>query len=159
MTDEKHEFYDDVREKSLTARSAKAYAQKPKAQYSQKELNAMNGPTHSVNLKKYISYDAFKLLPDSLKKTYLENVIATWHIGTASLARMWGITAGTMNPIMKRLGVKCQAKRTNKADTDRFFAEFVHGSESTPPTKKQCLSPAAQFALQEFTTSKAFYPI
>lgn len=136
MTDEKHEFYNDVREKSLTARSAKAYAQKPKTRYSQKELNAMNGPTYSVNLKKYIAYDAFKALPDSLKKTYLENVITTWHIGTAALARMWDITSGTMSPIMKRLGVKCQTKRTNKADTDRFFAEFVHGSAPTAPTKK-----------------------
>lgn len=140
MTDEKYEFFDEVKEKSIVARSARAYAQKPKRRYTKKELNAMNGPTHSVNPKKYITYAAFKALPDSLKKTYLESVIATWHIGAAALARMWGITAGTMSPIMKRLGVKGSSVRTNKADTDRFFAEFVNADSAPVPTKTMAFS-------------------
>jgi hypothetical protein len=136
MTDEKNEYFDEVKEKSIVARSAKAYAQKPKHRYTKKELNAMNGPTHSVNPKKYIPYEAFKALPDSLKKTYLESVITTWHIGAAAIARMWGITAGTVSPMLKRLGVKASSTRTNKAGTDRFFAEFVNADGSVAPTKK-----------------------
>ena len=134
MTDEKFEYFNEVKEKSITARSAKAYAQKAKPHYTRKELEAMNGPTHSVNVKKYISYDEFKALPDSLKKSYLENLIVTWHIGANALARMWNITAGTMSPIMKRLGVSATTKRANKVDTDRFFAEFVNVANA--PTKK-----------------------
>lgn len=128
MDDIKKAYYDELREKSALARSARvsAYKTKKTKYYSRKELEAMNGPTYQVNLNTCMPYEEFKALPDTLKKEYLQHIVDTWHVGANAIAKMWNITCGTSHPIMKRLGVKTSGQRASKEATEKFFAEFVN---------------------------------
>ena len=144
MHDIKKAYYDDLNEKSALARSARAGTRKSKCwkTYTKKELELMNGPTYRVNPNEFISYVEFKALPDTLKKEYCQTVIDNWNIGPNALAKMWGITGGTVCPILKRLGVKTNGKRSSTENTERFFADFVNGTASVSPvvqTKKNDL--------------------
>lgn len=139
MDDIKKAYYDDLKEKSAIARSARLGGRRHGTRkYTKKEIEQMNGPTYSVNLNKFLPYTEFKKLPDALKKEYLEHLIDTWHIGTTAIAKMWGITAGTSCPMMKRLGVKSKPVHASLEDTKRFFTEFVKSEipVSSAQTKK-----------------------
>ena len=74
MRDEEYLFKEDVREKAITARSAK---KRPRhsgcrlPQYTAKEMREMSGPTYTLNLKKRITYAEFKALPEGAVGVYL----------------------------------------------------------------------------------------
>ena len=90
MRDEEYLFKEDVREKAITARSAK---KRPRhsgcrlPQYTTKEMREMSGPTYTLNLKKRITYAEFKALPEGLQKSYVQNIIDKYHVGPSALGR------------------------------------------------------------------------
>ena len=97
MRDEEYLFKEDVREKAITARSAK---KRPRhsgcrlPQYTAKEMREMSGPTYTLNLKKRITYAEFKALPEGLQKSYVQNIIDKYHVGPSALAELMGATHG-----------------------------------------------------------------
>ena len=136
MDEIKKSYYDDLKEKSAIARSARLSGRKyGERKYTKKELEAMSGPTHSVNLNQFIPYEEFKRLPDTLKKEYLTHIVETWNVGANAIARMWGLTSGTTSPMMKRLGVNSLSRHSGVNATRRFFDEFVNG-KTEPLVKK-----------------------
>lgn len=120
MNEVKRVYFDELKEKSALARSARL-----QKRTINKEIYKMNTPCYTVNVNEFIEHNKFKALPDSLKKEYLEAVMANWRVGPSAIAKMWGITSGTIAPIMKRLDVKRAVGKTTSAATRRFFAEFV----------------------------------
>ena len=42
----------------------------------------MSGPTYTLNLKKRITYAEFKALPEGLQKSYVQNIIDKYRVGT-----------------------------------------------------------------------------
>ncbi len=71
MKDETYTFFEDVREKSKTARSAHARPQRGKSrfkQYTAKEVREMSGPDYSVKLGKRMTFQERKALPESLQQ-------------------------------------------------------------------------------------------
>lgn len=71
MKDEIYVFYEDVKEKSITARGAHSRPSRRKLRapnYTKKELQKMNGQVNSINLNAVMPYAYFKTLPESLKK-------------------------------------------------------------------------------------------
>lgn len=95
MRDEEYLFKEDVREKAITARSAK---KRPRhsgchlPQYTAKEMREMSGPTYTLNLKKRITYAEFKALPEGLQKSYVQNIIDKYHVGLRLLPSLWART-------------------------------------------------------------------
>ena len=93
MRDEEYLFKEDVREKAITARSAK---KRPRhsgcrlPQYTAKEMREMSGPTYTLNLKKRITYAEFKALPEGLQKSYVQNIVDKYRIGPSALAELMG---------------------------------------------------------------------
>ena len=93
MRDEEYLFKEDVREKAITARSAK---KRPRhsgcrlPQYTAKEMREMSGPTYTLNLKKRITYAEFKALPEGLQKSYVQNIIDKYRVGPSALAELMG---------------------------------------------------------------------
>lgn len=84
MKDETYTFFEDVREKSKTARSAHARPQRGKSrfkQYTAKEVREMSGPDYSVKLGKRMTFQERKALPESLQQEYIKDILARYKIG------------------------------------------------------------------------------
>lgn len=102
MRDEEYLFKEDVREKAITARSAK---KRPRhsgcrlPQYTAKEMREMSGPTYTLNLKKRIAYAEFKALPEGL-----QNIIDKYRVGPSALAELMGANAGAVGVYLSKRG-------------------------------------------------------
>lgn len=107
MRDEEYLFKEDVREKAITAWSAK---KRPRhsgcrlPQYTAKEMREMSGPTYTLNLKKRITYAEFKALPEGLQKSYVQNIIDKYHVGPSALAELMGANAGAVGVYLSKRG-------------------------------------------------------
>ncbi|MFR0872508.1 MAG: hypothetical protein ACLSG5_14620 [Oscillospiraceae bacterium] len=105
MRDEEYLFKEDVREKAITARSAK---KRPRhsgcrlPQYTAKEMREMSGPTYTLNLKKRITYAEFKTLPEGLQKSYVQNIIDKYRVDPSALAELMGANAGAVGVYLSR---------------------------------------------------------
>ena len=66
----------------------------------------LNGPLYTVNLNQPMSWEDFKGLTDTLKREYLEGLMANYRASMKMLGRMFGVQSVTVSREMKRLGVK-----------------------------------------------------
>lgn len=138
MKDEKYVFFEDVKEKSITARSSK---KRPRhsgcrlPQYTAKEMREMSGPTYTLNLKKAMLYADFKALPESLQKEYIKNIIDKYHVGPTAIAELMGASPGTLGVYLNERGFSFKRGfRPLKEDLARFRADY--GIDANAPTKK-----------------------
>lgn len=95
MRDEEYLFKEDVREKAITARSAKkriSHSGCRLPQYTAKEMREMSGPTYTLNLKKRITYAEFKALPEGLQKSYVQNIVDKYRVGLLRSPSLWART-------------------------------------------------------------------
>lgn len=81
MSDEQYELYQDIKEKKVTARSARhtrthcgkgGPVKFPSDYKTKKELEAMNGECKSYRLNDPMSWEEFKAMPEDLKKDYIK---------------------------------------------------------------------------------------
>lgn len=128
MKDEEYIFKEDVREKSITARSAR---KRPRhsgcrlPQYTAKELRKMNGPTYTINLGKPIAYKEFKALSESLQKEYLKDIFSKYNVGMSAVAELFGVPVSTCTSKLHKLGFTFpRGFKPNKEDLERFRADF-----------------------------------
>lgn len=162
MDDTKKDYYDDIAIKYKTAKSAKSSKHKSRKykNYSRKELESLNGPTYSVNVKKFISYEAFKTLPNSLRKEYLESITQTWNVGVSAIARMWNVDQSTISKLMKRLDVKRSSRPSRIKDTERFLKEFVvegASSDASSDTSEIATSDIEKSCRMDFCSSSVCF--
>ena len=68
----------------------------------------MNGPVTTVKLGQPMSWEAYKSLSDTLKKEYLEDLIASYQVSGAEIGRMFGVSVATMSRELRRLALKAQ---------------------------------------------------
>lgn len=135
--DTRSAYYDDLREKSALARSAKSaarlkYARRTR-EYTRKELEAMNCPTYSVNLKEPITYEKFKAIPKDLQKVYLDEVFKNYRIGPSAIARMFGISNQYCGKLLRDLGYSFPTRASRKAEA--AFAAFCEGHTTQATVK------------------------
>lgn len=142
MKDERHVFFEDVREKAITARSAKKRASHSGCrlpQYTAKEIREMSGPTYTLNLKKRITYAEFKTLPESLQKNYVQNIVNEYHVGPLALAELMGANAAAVGVYLNKRGFSFKRGfQPTKEDLERFREDFGL-TEHAAPTKKMTL--------------------
>lgn len=138
MRDEEYLFKEDVREKAITARSAK---KRPRhsgcrlPQYTAKEMREMSGPTYTLNLKKRITYAEFKALPEGSQKSYVQNIIDKYRVGPSALAELMGANAGAVGVYLSKRGFSFKRGfQPTKDDLERFREDY--GISTNAPTKK-----------------------
>ena len=138
MTDEKFVFVQDVKDKKITARSArnrrthngKGGAVKFPSDYmTRKEKEAMNGEVKSYRLNSPMTWKEFKALPDDVKVVYIKALRQKFNCFDSAIAEMLGINKVTFSNEIKRLGLghgtKHGGNRTWK-EKDAFYA-WAHG--------------------------------
>ena len=138
MKDEKHVFFEDVKEKAITARSSKKRPRRSGChlpQYTAKEMREMSGPTYTINLKRRITYTEFKALPESLQKDYVQNIVDKYGVGPSALAELMGANAGAVGVYLSKRGFSFKRGfQPKKEDLERFREDY--GISANAPTKK-----------------------
>lgn len=138
MRDEEYLFKEDVREKAITARSAKkriSHSGCRLPQYTAKEMREMSGPTYTLNLKKRITYAEFKALPEGLQKSYVQNIVDKYRVGPSALAELMGANAGAVGVYLSKRGFSFKRGfQPTKDDLERFREDY--GISANAPTKK-----------------------
>ena len=69
------------------------------------QKRALNGPVTTVKLGQPMSWEAYKSLSDTLKKEYLEDLIASYQVNGAEIGRMLGVSVATMSRELRGIGV------------------------------------------------------
>ena len=138
MKDEKYVFFEDVKEKAITARSSKKRPRRSGChlpQYTAKEMREMSGPTYTINLKRRITYTEFKALPESLQKDYVQNIVDKYGVGPSALAELMGANAGAVGVYLSKRGFSFKRGfQPKKEDLERFREDY--GISANAPTKK-----------------------
>ena len=138
MKDEKYVFFEDVKEKAITARSSRKRPRRSGCrlpQYTAKEMREMSGPTYTINLKRRITYTEFKALPESLQKDYVQNIVDKYGVGPSALAELMGANAGAVGVYLNKRGFSFKRGfQPKKEDLERFREDY--GISANAPTKK-----------------------
>lgn len=142
MTD----FEYDVLQKKRTA--AGAYHRKggskskkcslPSDNLTEAQKRKLNGPMTSVNLNQPLGWAEFKGLSDSMKKSYLMNLLNTYKPSGPMLGQMFGVSAKSATDELHRLGLPVgtrggQPTKEKKAMWEAFCNGVVGGSNGVEP--------------------------
>lgn len=141
MKDETYAFVSDVKEKKITARSARhtrthcgkgGRVRLPSDHLSKKELQKMNGECKSYRLNEPMPWVDFKKMPDDIQVTYITALRKKYSVSDAKLAEMFGVSKDVISRQFKRLGLdKNKTKKRVNWDKDGFYA-WWHGVEQIP---------------------------
>ena len=130
MTEEAQAFYDDVREKSITARSAHSKSRRS-AMTPKSEGHA---PEKGMNLNKPINYKEFKGFSKETQKLYLEGIVKKYNVGPYVIAQTMGVSGTTLVKLCKEFNIKVP-KYTSRKKSAKFLKEFA-AIEQPPRPKK-----------------------
>lgn len=163
MTEAESVFREDVREKSIIARSSRNTGSARRRgcgmgtdQLSRKAWEKMNGPVYSICLSKPITWAELKDFPQDAQRDYLQNIVTTYRVGPNAIARMLGISGPYCNEQLQKLGVKT-GKRATPKDTARFTEEFLNAGAD--PKEPRAIAGGAGFVERlSLTFSGAFSP-
>ena len=144
MTDEKYTYIQDVKDKKITARSARnkrthngkgGSVKLPSDYMTQKEIKAMSGDVKVYRLNKPMKWDEFKAMPDEHKESYIKLLRQKWNAPDKHISKMMGTNTCSFSQEMHRLGIPATRKSNEKWDTEGFYA-WVGGSveEKIPET-------------------------
>lgn len=127
MKDEEFLFYEDVREKAVTARSAHKHPSRGGCrlrQYTKKELRELNGEVKTYQLNAPITAEALRKMPQDIQRQYFQNIVDKYNVGPKAVGQMLGYTSsGAAYMLFKRLGIK-YGLRPSSENVERFFSEF-----------------------------------
>lgn len=142
MTDEKFVFTQDVKDKGITARSARSKrthngkggaVKFPSDFMTRKELNAMNGEVKSYRLNEPMTWNEFKYMPDDIKVTYIKLIREKFNVSDSCIARMLGISQNGFANHVRRLGLGLgRGSGNQKCDKEGWIA-WCNGVPATTP--------------------------
>jgi hypothetical protein len=134
MKDETYVFISDVKEKKVTARSARhtrthcgkgGRVRLPSDNLSKKELMKMNGECKSYRLNEPMSWKEFKAMPDDVKVTYIKLLRQKFNVPFNHIGKAMGCCQKTISGEIVRLGLsegKAPKGRSKKWDKEGFYA-------------------------------------
>lgn len=142
MTDEKFTFQQDVREKKITARSARrkrTHTGKggrvtfPSDFMTKKEIEKMNGEVKCYRLNDPMTWAEFTKMPDDIRITYIKLIREKFGTPDQHIGRMLGVCQKTFSTEAIRLGVAAgKGSFKKKWDKDGFYA-WCSGAEFPAP--------------------------
>lgn len=120
MTDERHSFIEDVKERKRTAVGAhnrrthtgKGGAVKFPSDYmTKKEIKKMNGECKSYRLNEPMLYSEFKKMPKDIQKQYILSLISKFDMSGKALSKMFECSESTIVRMMSNFGIsRCQRR-------------------------------------------------
>lgn len=132
MRDEEYVFRQDVREKKITAQSARKRVGKtrkvtlPMDYLTKKELKAMNGDVKTFNLNKPMSWEEFKAMPNDLQAAYIKALREKFNVTNVALTKMFGVSKQTVLARFEVIGVATRigaaGKRMNLQEANTWYA-------------------------------------
>ena len=143
MKDETYLFISDVKDKKITARSARytrthcgrgGRVRFPSDNLSKKELEKMNGECKTYRLNSPMAWKEFKAMPDEHKITYIKLVREKYGVSDTQLGKAMGINCCSFSNEMARLGLNVGVGVRNgstKWDKEGFLA-WWHGVDALP---------------------------
>lgn len=146
LKDEEFCFVSDVREKKVTARSArnrKTHAGKggrvkfPSDYMTKKELKALNGEVKTYRLNEPMKWDEFKAMPDDLKVAYINALRTKFKVPDKEIAEMLGVDRQTVGRWFRCLGLgigKCAGGK-RPWNKERWIA-WINGISLPDPAKE-----------------------
>lgn len=150
MKDEELLFYEDVKEKSVTARSAHKRPSRGGCrirQYTKKELRELSGEVKTYQLNAPITAVALRKMPKDIQRQYFQNIVDTYNVGPNAVGQMLGYSStGTAYTLFKRLGIKYRLRPSNE-DVERFFTEFC----KRPPIQESAIPELGAMATSSFS--------
>lgn len=141
MTDEKYSYIQDVRDKKITARSARhkrthngkgGSVKLPSDYMTQKEIKAMSGEVKSYRLNKPMTWQEFKAMPNDVQYGYIKLLKSKYSVPNTSIEKMFGLGNGSLASHMKSIGYAVTSLAHGKFDKEGWIA-FVNGV----PTQKE----------------------
>lgn len=160
MKDETYAFIQDVKDKKITARSARSTrthcgkggkVRLPSDNLSKKELEKMNGECKSYRLNAPMTKEEFQSMPDDLKATYIKLLRSKYAIPDTQLGKAMGYPQQTFAKIVKKLGLgegSASGGKKKVWDKEGFFA-WWNGVDKLPtpviaePTQEEAEEPEA----------------
>lgn len=149
MTDEKYSYIQDVKDKKITARSARnkrthngksGSVKFPSDYMTKKEIKAMSGEVKSYRLNKPMNWKEFKSMPDDIKVSYISLLRQKYNAPDSHICKMMGTNVCSFSQEMHRLGIPSTRKQGVKFDKDGFYEWLV-------PTKEE---PVEEAPIPEF---------
>lgn len=141
MKDETYAFVSDVKEKKVTARSARhtrthcgkgGRVRLPSDNLSKKELMKMSGECKSYRLNEPMAWNEFKAMPDDIKVTYIKLIRQKFNVPDAQIVKMMRTNTCSFSNEMKRLGLAVGSRKyTTLWDKEGFYA-WVNGADQVP---------------------------
>lgn len=135
MNDAEYIYKQDVKEKAVTARSARNYKGSRSGRcklstdnMTRKEWETMNGPIVSMNPSEPISWERFRALPRNMQREYIKYILDRYTVGPYALARMLGISGARCSAYIHELGFSFDRKASQK-ETERFLADYSIGKK------------------------------
>lgn len=145
MRDEEYVFRQDVREKKITAQSARKRVGKtrkvtlPMDYLTKKELKAMNGDVKTFNLSRPMKWDEFRSMPNDLQAAYIKALREKFNVTNVALAKMFGVSKQTVLARFEVIGVATRigaaGKRMNLQEANAWYA-WLGGAE-TPTSEPE----------------------
>ena len=137
MTDEKYTFIQDVRDKKITARSARSTrthngkrgAVKLPCDYmTKKEISAMSGEVKSYRLNEPMIWKEFMAMPDDIKTTYIKLLRQKYNVPALRISAMLSISPKYLTNELQRLGLADGHTRSGRTKWDKEgWTAFLNG--------------------------------
>lgn len=143
MKDEQFVYYQDVKEKKTTSRSARnkrthtgkgGRVKLPSDNLTQKELKAMSGEVKSYRLNEPMTWVEFKAMPDDLKVTYIKRLRENFNVSDKTIGKMFGVSQRTISLYLCGLGCNSGSRsrgRCTKWD-EVGWNQWVNGMAVSP---------------------------
>lgn len=154
MTDEKFVFISDCADKKRTARgihNKRTHAGKggkvifPSDYLTRKEREAMNGEVKTYALNRPMRWKEFKMLPDDVRREYIENLQKRFGVMQKDLAVMFGVSVNSVGLETKKLGIKFPHRggwaNTNNGGFRAFCAEEPKADPVETPAETKPSAP------------------
>jgi hypothetical protein len=147
MKDETYSFISDVKDKKITARSAKhmrthcgkgGRVRLPSDNLSKKELQKMNGECKSYRLNSPMAWNEFKAMPDDIKITYIKLLREKFDVPDCEIYKMFGTNKDALSRYFKALGLRVPRKNSKREWKKEEWFAWVNGVDMLPaPTLEE----------------------
>lgn len=143
-SDEEYEYRQDVRDKSITARSARKMrthngkggsVKFPSDYLTKKELKAMNGELKTFNINKPMAWADFKEMPDDLKKAYIRMIRHRFDAPDGYIAEMMGCSQRILSIHLADLGCSGPKRGGRQKWNREGFEAWKRGEELVDVTE------------------------
>lgn len=143
MKDEEYVFRQDVREKSITGRSAHRQrthcgrggrVRFPSDNLTKKEREKLNGECKTYRLNSPMKWAEFKAMPDEHKISYIKLLRQKFNVSDRQIGTMLGISQACISKEVRRLGISGAPRPKGTKWDEVGWSVWAYGEAATEQT-------------------------